>query len=101
MEIQPNIRKCEVCLVDATCLCFECMSYFCDTCFKSSHNNEARKSHKKEKIDYYVPIDVKCPEHKLIPMNLFCLDEKSNLNTILFLIFYSTLLRLLSLYESS
>ena len=54
------------------------MSYYCDNCFKISHNNEKRKSHKKEKIDYYVPIDIKCPEHGLVPMNLFCLDDKGN-----------------------
>jgi hypothetical protein len=57
------------------------MSYYCDACFKSSHNNEKRSSHKKETIDYNVPMDVKCPEHNLIPMNLFCVDDKGNLNT--------------------
>ena len=78
MEGKPNIKKCEICLLDANCLCFQCMSYFCDSCFKSAHNNESRKAHKKEKIDYFVPLDIKCPEHNLVPMNLFCLDDKGN-----------------------
>jgi len=76
--MEVNLKKCEVCLENATCLCFKCMSYYCDTCFKSSHNNEKRASHLKEKIDYFVPIDVKCPEYNLIPLNLFCLNEKGN-----------------------
>ena len=78
MEDKTFIKKCEICLLDANCLCFQCMSYFCDSCFKSAHNNESRKAHKKEKIDYFVPLDLKCTEHNLVPMNLFCLDEKSN-----------------------
>ena len=43
---------------------------------RSHYSKEQTQSHKKEKIDYYVPIDVRCPEHKLNPMNLFCVDEK-------------------------
>ena len=84
MKKQSNNKKCEVCLVDATCLCYKCMSYYCDICFKSAHKNEARASRKKEIIDCIVPIDVKCPEHNLVPLNLFCLDEKGNY--ILFII---------------
>ena len=83
METQSIIKKCEVCLAEATCLCYKCMSYYCDICFKSAHKNEKRVSHKKENIDF-LPIDVKCPEHNLVPLNLFCLDEKSK--QILFLI---------------
>lgn len=71
-----RLKKCEICLIDATCLCFQCMTYFCDSCYKLHHNNEVFNSHKKEKIDYYVPIDLKCPEHKLYPMGLFCTNEK-------------------------
>ena len=41
---------------------------------------------KKEKIDYFLPMDMKCPEHNLNPINLFCVDEKGNI-IILFLIF--------------
>ena len=73
-----KLKKCEVCITDATCLCYQCMSYFCESCFKLRHNNEEYKAHKKDKIDYYVPIDLKCPEHKLHPMDLFCINEKRN-----------------------
>jgi len=76
MEIQLELKKCDICKGDATSLCFNCMNYFCDSCFKIAHSKEQTQSHKKEKIDYYVPIDVRCPEHKLVPMNLFCVDEK-------------------------
>ena len=27
-----KLKKSEVCLIDATCLCFQCMTYFCDSC---------------------------------------------------------------------
>ena len=55
-----------------------CMSYFCDSCFKFVHSKDANKNHTKENIDYYVPFDLKCPEHNLHVMDLFCLDEKGN-----------------------
>ncbi len=76
MENKQILKKCEICKIDATCVCFICMSYYCDSCFNLSHMNEEYKLHKKEKIDYFSPIDVKCLEHKLYPMSLFCLDEK-------------------------
>ena len=99
MEGKPLIRECEFCLVDATCLCFKCMSYFCDSCFKLAHNNEKKKSHKKEKIDYFVPIDTKCPEHPDVALNLFCLEEKGNY--IYILLKFRTLLLNVLLYEST
>ena len=49
MEIRPKIKKCEICLTDAKCVCYKCMSYFCDNCFTLLHKVEERKSHKKEK----------------------------------------------------
>ena len=76
MEVKIEIKKCDNCKKEATSLCFACMFYFCDSCFKTAHSAEESKFHKKEKIDYYVPIDVRCPEHNLSPMNLFCVDEK-------------------------
>ena len=94
--MDSKLKKCEFCKIDATCLCFQCMSYFCDSCFKTCHNNDEFKSHKKEKIDYYVPIDLKCPEHKLHPMVLFCTNEKGNLLNYLYF-FYRIMLSLLSI----
>jgi len=35
-----------------------------------------KNNHKKENIDYFVPIDTKCPDHPQNPINLFCVDEK-------------------------
>ena len=76
--MDPKIKKCESCQIDATCLCYQCMSYLCDSCFKITHNNELKKSHKKDKIDYFAPIDIKCPLHKLYPNGLFCVNDKDN-----------------------
>ena len=45
-------------------------------------NDEVTKSfvlkHEKQSIDVFVPIDIKCPEHPSVPLNLFCTDEKGN-----------------------
>ena len=80
MEENLLIKKCDFCKGDATSLCYKCMFYFCDSCFQISHKNEETKSHTKEKIDYFCPIDIRCPIHKLYPNELFCINEKGKLN---------------------
>ena len=69
------IKECEICGVNATSLCFICNEYYCDSCFKMNHD-KLKSGHKKEKIDIYVPIELKCQEHQNVPLNLFCVDEK-------------------------
>ena len=72
------IKQCEMCGENATNICFKCIMYLCDSCDKAIHNMKLSKQHKKEKIDFFVPIDLRCPQHKLSPMNLFCANEKGN-----------------------
>ena len=94
-EKQKNYKLCEVCKSQAIALCLECLSinYYCDSCYKIAHDKEEYSKHKKVKIDYYIPIDTRCSEHKNVPLNLFCLDEKGNLYIILYMTFiYRTLL---------
>ena len=79
-ENQKNFKICEICNLDDTNLCFQCSSYFCDSCFKFIHEKPVNSHHTKEKIDPYIPIDLKCPEHPKILNNLFCADEKGKLN---------------------
>ena len=80
MESKQNfLKKCEICCKDASCLCFLCQSYFCERCYKVIHDLKNNPQHKKENMDPYVPIHVKCPEHPNVPMNLFCVEEKGNL----------------------
>ena len=55
------IKECEICNSDSACLCYECNSYFCDKCYKMIHDVKNDSKHKKENIDLYVPIDLKCP----------------------------------------
>ena len=74
MEIKNIIKKSEICGIEATSLCLKCISYYCDPCFKYIHEKQINNQHKKEKIDYYAPIDTKCPEHPKIPITLFCID---------------------------
>ena len=71
-------KLCEVCKKDATCLCYQCNSYFCDDCYKIIHDIKKDPEHKKEKIDLFVPVDLKCPEHPKDRINLFCIDDKGN-----------------------
>ena len=78
MEAKSDFKKCDFCKSKPTCLCYKCMCYFCDSCFKLAHNNEDNNNHIKENVDYYIPIDLKCQAHKTHPMDLFCVDEKGN-----------------------
>ena len=80
MEIkQKNFKQCDMCrCVEATSLCPQCFCYYCDECYKPVHNRINNKDHKKESIDYNVPIDTRCPDHPGNNINLFCLDEKGN-----------------------
>ena len=71
------IKNCEYCGVNATCLCFECLEYYCDSCFKHNHSKQLKAHHKNVGIDPYVPIDLKCRDHPTVPNNLFCAEEKS------------------------
>ena len=32
----------------------------------------------KEKLDYYILLDMKCLVYNLVPLNLFCVDDKGN-----------------------
>jgi len=53
--------------------------YLCDSCYKIVHEKVVENNHKKEKIDYFLPVDTKCPSHPKIPINLFCIDDKGKL----------------------
>ena len=80
MEVQKNIKHCEICKVkDATTLCLDCHSNFYETCFKYVHDIKKNSSHIKEKNDLFVPIDTICPDHERVPIDLFCIDEKGNI----------------------
>ena len=74
------INKCEICGLEAIFICYECMSYLCESCSKLIHKKEMNSPHKIEKIDYFAPMETKCATHKIIPITLFCLDEKSKYN---------------------
>ena len=78
-ESSKLFKECEICQLNATCLCFECNFYFCESCFKIFHCKQDKVGHNKEKIDLFIPIDLKCPEHPKDRMNLFCISEKGNL----------------------
>ena len=71
-----NIKVCEVCESNATCLCFQCNNYFCESCYKIIHDKKKSNNHKKENIDPFIPIELKCPIHPQNPMNLFCVNDK-------------------------
>ena len=89
-------KKCDLCRKNANCVCFECVQYFCEQCYKIIHDIKKDSQHKKESIDFFVPIDIKCPYHPKNPLNLFCINEKGKINS-LFKIIYRTLLCLLHL----
>ena len=69
-------KHCEICRKAASCLCYECFMYFCDSCYKIAHELLLDGKHKKEKIDYFISVETKCPTHPKVPINLFCIDDK-------------------------
>ena len=73
------IKECDICGINATSLCFKCIQYFCESCFKLIHDKPKNANHQKEIIDPYIPIDLKCLDHPIYPITLFCLDEKGNI----------------------
>ena len=88
MEIKKNIKQCEICKVkEATTLCLDCYSYFCESCYKYVHDIKENSNHKSEKIDLFVPIDIMCSDHGRNSMNLFCIDEKGNILVIILMPF--------------
>lgn len=72
------IKSCESCGETSTCFCFECKELFCDSCFKYYHQKKLKSKHKKEIIDPYIPIELKCPDHPSNSNNIFCVEEKGN-----------------------
>ena len=100
-ENQRNEKICDICKSKATLLCLECIcSYYCDNCYKLIHDIKVNSNHKKENVDYFVPIETRCSEHPNVALNLFCLDEKGN-NNIIFILTHSTLLFNVPFFESS
>ena len=47
--------------------------------YKSIHDKIKYSNHKKDNIDPFVPIDLKCPTQRDHPIYLFCIDELGNL----------------------
>ena len=79
IEEKSANKKCELCKENATNICFDCSFYLCDNCFEFLHKKKANSEHKKEEIEPYISIDFNCLEHPKVPMNLFCIKEKSNI----------------------
>ena len=79
-KMEKNYKTCDMCKVsEATSLCYPCFSYYCDDCYKPVHWQKENKDHKKEPIDYNVPIDTRCPDHDQDAVKLFCIDEKGKI----------------------
>ena len=88
-EGKKEEKKCELCKNNATNVCFDCLFYLCDSCSKYLHGKKVNASHKKDDIDPFISIDIKCPDHPKMPMNIFCLDDKGKINIYKFLLYSS------------
>ncbi len=76
-EKQIKYKLCDICKSEAIFICLECIcNYFCESCYKFIHDKEVNCKHKKEKIDYFFPIETKCEEHQNNQLNLFCVEDK-------------------------
>ena len=58
----------------ATALCVECCKCYCDNCCIAIHGL-VKKEHKTEVIPKGVRVDARCPLHKDVPLDLFCVDD--------------------------
>ena len=72
-------KLCEICDEPAKSLCLDCANYLCEACYKYIHEKKKNINHKKEAIDPFNPMDIKCPDHPKIPMNLFCKDDQGKI----------------------
>ena len=70
MEEKPkNFKVCDICGAQAIFLCLECLAnYYCDSCYKLIHDKKEKNNHKKEKLDYFIPIDTRCPKHPKVSL---------------------------------
>ncbi len=59
--------------------CFKCVVYLCDSSDKTIHNMLLNKQHKKGKIAFFVPMDIKCTENPNVRISLFCINEKGKI----------------------
>ena len=78
-KIKDKEKLCELFKDLADKICFDCSFYLCDSCFKFLHEKKANSEHKNENIDSFISIDIKCPIHPEVPINLFCIKEKSKI----------------------
>ena len=83
---QRNIKFCDICKSEASFICLDCIcNYYCESCYKLIHSIKFNSDHKKEKIDDFFPINLRCSEPKKSPFNLFCLDDKGKYKIYLIL----------------
>ena len=70
-----RLKLCEFCVEQpAAVLCAECCRCYCDECNKGAHEL-MKKSHNVEAIPKCVDVNARCPLHKDVPLELFCLTD--------------------------
>ena len=84
-KIQKDNILCQICGEVAINICFECVMYLCDSCFKLIHDKT--KNHKKESIDYFVPFSLNVQNTLKIELIFFVQMRKVNLFFYLYLYF--------------
>ena len=89
---EKQFKLCDYCNNNANVLCYKYKLYFCENCYKIIHELKKNPEHQKEKIDPYIEIDLKCPEHPDYPLDLFCIDEKGMYNILLLRYYYNIII---------
>ena len=69
-------RECEICKEKGTNICYDCLSYYCNSCFNFVHEKLRNLFHETEDFESFNSIDIKCPKHPKNLINLFCFEEK-------------------------
>ena len=70
-------KKYDLCKDFASKVCIDCSFYLCDSCFNFIHEKKVNSEHNSNSIEFYISLSFRCSEHPTLPMNVFCLKEKS------------------------
>ena len=78
MEDNKEICKtCDMCGEEPNIICFDCLSYYCNSCSNFIHGKKINEGHIRDKINSLPLIGIKCEIHKNKKLEYFCLDENS------------------------
>ena len=76
---KKNIKQCDICKEEeAKSIVFNALIIIVILALNMSNKRIKILNIKKGKIDYFIPINIWCPDHEKDAIKFFCVDEKGN-----------------------